>query len=99
MRQCKIHVVAAKHQVIANANASQLWLPILKMHLDECEVRRAAAHIADQHEARLGKPCGKRPAMMKQPVVEGGLRLFEQAQRRQLRDARSLERESARAVI
>jgi hypothetical protein len=99
MRQREVHVVAAKHQMVAYADARQLRLAILEMHLDECEVRRAAAHIADEHEARLREFGAKRRAMMKQPVVENGLRLFEQAQRGQLRDARGLKRERTCAII
>ncbi len=47
--QCQIHVVAAQHQVLADADAGQLRLALLQAHVDQAEVGGATAHIADQH--------------------------------------------------
>ena len=77
MRQREVHVVAAEHQVVAHADARELRLTVLHLHLDQREVSRAAAHVADQHEPRFGELIAKRAAMPEQPVVEGCLWLFQ----------------------
>ncbi len=99
MRQREVHIVAAEHQVVAHADSRQLRLPILHLHLDEGEVGGAAAHVADQHEARVRQFGAKRAAMPEQPVIESRLRLFQQPQLRQLRHACRFERQGAGAVV
>ena len=99
MREREVHVVAAEHQVVAHADARQERLAILHLHFDQREVGRAAADVADEHEAGRAKLVVERFAMVEQPVVERGLRFFEQAQRRQLRHPGRFERQRARAFV
>ena len=83
MRQHQIHVVAAKHQMFANADPGQLRLTVLHFHLDQGEIGGAAADIAHQDQPRLFQLCRKRIPMPEQPVVESSLRLLQQPQLRQ----------------
>ena len=79
----QVHVVAAQHQVVADADAGQARRAAAVrggLDLDQREVGGAAADVAHQHQARSGKLIRKTVAMAEQPVVEGGLRLLEQAQ-------------------
>ena len=99
-REREVHVVAAKHQVVADADTREGRLAVAaRRDIDEREVGRAAADVADQHAARSGKRLAQRVTLPVQPVVERGLRLFQQPQRGQLRTPRGFDRQCARAVV
>ena len=46
----EIHVVAAEQDVIANCDTLQRKVAVLFGNHDQAEVRRAAAHVAHQHQ-------------------------------------------------
>ena len=73
--------------------------PSRMLDFDQREVGGAAAHVADQHETRVRKLAREPFAMMKQPVVERRLRLFEQPQRGQAGHARRFHGQRARAFV
>ena len=99
-REREVHVVAAEHEVIADADPRECGLAVVaERHVDEREVGRAAADVADQHAPRAGERVAQRRAVAVQPVVERGLRFFEQPQRGQPREARGFDRQRARAVV
>ena len=99
MRERQIHVVAAEHQMIADADPRELRLAIVQADFDQREVGGAAAHVADEHETGVREFVGEPLAMMKQPVVERRLRLFEQLEAIQTGHARGLHGERARAFV
>ncbi len=78
MREREVHVVAAEHQMVAHADAREFRLTVAHAHFDQREVGGAAADVADQHELCVSQLGCKAFAMMKQPVVERGLRFFQQ---------------------
>ena len=99
MREREVHVVAAEHQMIADADTRELRLAVFHAYFDQRQVGGAAADVADQHEARVRQFVGKPLAMMEQPVVERRLRLFKQPQRRQPGHARRFDGQRPRAFV
>ena len=85
MRQRQVHVVAPQHQVVAHADARQAGRAAggIKFHVDQAQVGGAAAHVADQHAARLRQFRVQPVVVAQQPVVERRLGFFQQAQLRQ----------------
>src|SRR5262249_37788971 len=76
-RQRRIHIVAAKQDVIADRDTLEHNFTGLFLHRDETEIRRAATDIDDQDDVaymNLFPPVG----VSSDPGVEGRLRLFEQ---------------------
>ncbi|MDR8998881.1 hypothetical protein FEP67_05030 [Burkholderia multivorans] len=99
-REREVHVVAAEHQMIADADARKRRLAIVAgRDVDERQIGRAAADVADQHASRRGERVAQRRTLAVQPVVERGLRLLEQPQRGQPRASRGLDGQRARAVV
>ncbi len=78
MREREVHVVAAEHQMVAHTDAGERRLAVAHLDFDQREVGGAAAHVADQHEPCIRQFSRQTLAMMKQPVVERGLWLFQQ---------------------
>ncbi len=99
MGESEIHVVATKHQVVADADARQLRLAVLERHLDQRQVRRAAADIANKQQPRTREFLGEALLVAEKPVIEGRLRLFEQAQMRQAGLSCGFERQRARTFV
>ncbi len=99
MGKGEVHVVATEHQVIADANAGQHRLAVTQCDLDQRQVGRPAADIADQQQARLCELVGELPLMAEEPVVEGRLRLLEQPQVRQPGLPRCRQCQCARAFV
>ena len=103
VRQRQVHVVAAEHQMFADADARQTRQAIgggrSVLDRNQRQVRGAAADVAHQHLLRAVQLRGQLLALAKQPVVEGGLRFFQQAQRGQAGIARGLQRQGARAFV
>ncbi len=98
----QVHVVAAQHQVVADADAGQARRRDAVrggLDLDQGEVGGAAADVAHQQQAGLRELGGELFAVAEQPVVEGGLRLLQQAQARQAGEAGRLQGERARALV
>ncbi len=98
----QVHVVAAQHQVVADADAGQARRRDAVrggLDLDQGEVGGAAADVAHQQQAGLRQLGGELFAVAEKPVVEGGLRLLQQAQARQAGEAGRLQGERARAFV
>ncbi|GAB1461918.1 hypothetical protein MASR2M50_36930 [Thauera sp.] len=98
----QVHVVAAQHQVVADADAGQARRRDAVrggLDLDQGEVGGAAADVAHQQQAGLRERGGELFAVAEQPVVEGGLRLLQQAQARQAGEAGGLQGERACALV
>ena len=74
--QRQVHVVAAQHQVVAHADAGQLWPLWRVFHLNQRQVGGAAAHIAHQQPLGVGQFGGQLVAVAEQPVVERCLGFF-----------------------
>jgi hypothetical protein len=102
VRQRQVHVVAAEHQVLADGAAAQAWQParlVRRADVDQREVGRPAAHVAHQHAPHAVQRRGQRLAVAEEPVLEGGLRLLHQRQRRQARQPRGLQRQRPRRLV
>jgi hypothetical protein len=95
----EVHVVAAEHQVIADADARQHRLAVAQRDLDQRQVGGAAADVADEQQARLCEFVGEPLLMPEEPVVEGRLRFLEQAQVRQPGLPRCRQRQGAGAFV
>jgi len=70
--QCQIDIVAPQNQVVAYGNTLESRAAVLhRPQVDQREVRRSAAHIADQHEFIGFDKLGPLPFMGHQPTVKG----------------------------
>ena len=97
--QRQVHIVAAQDQVVAHADAGERRLAIFRFDLDQAEVGGAAADVGHQHQARLAQVFAQVRAMPVQPVVQRGLRFFQQANIRQAGLFRRLQRQRTRAFV
>jgi hypothetical protein len=97
----QVHVVAAQHQVVADADAGELGRAAVGAGLDlhQREVGGAAAHVAHQHQPGLGQLGGEGGAVAEDPVLEGGLGFLDQAQPRQAGEAGGLDGEGPGAFV
>ena len=78
-REQEVHVVAAQQQVIADGDALEhRRLVVGHLRADQRQVGGAAADVDDQHQRNAGELAGDALPMDARPVVEGGLRLFEE---------------------
>ena len=104
MRQGEIHVVAAEEQVVANGDAMEadgalgVTLRFVPADLDQAEIGRAAADVADQDalpglDVSIPVVAGRID-----PGVEGGLRLFEEQDTRASPASRAASTVSSRAI-
>ena len=74
-RDCRIHVVAAEHQMIADRNAAQAFA---FADLDQREVGSAAADIHHQHQRHAFESRREIVAMTRGEIVKGSLWFFDQ---------------------
>ncbi len=99
-REREVHVVAAEHEVVAHAGARELRLAGgVQRDIDEREVGGAAAHIDHEQAARVGEWIGQIGAVREDPVVERGLRLFDEVDGAEAGECGGLEGELARAFV
>ena len=83
----------------AAAQARQAAGLVRRADVDQREVGRPAAHVAHQHAPHAVQRRGQRVAVAEEPVLEGGLRLLHQRQRRQPGQPRGLQRQCARRLV
>jgi hypothetical protein len=95
----EIHVVATEHQVVADADAGQVGSPSLIATW--ISVRSVVPPPTSQTSSSRvsASSVGELVLMAEQPVVESGLRLFEQAQIGQAGLPRGFQRQRARAFV
>ena len=63
MRQGQVDIIAAQHQMIADADTGQFRLLFAVFDLDQRQVGRAAADIADQQQMDIGQRLSDRAGM------------------------------------
>ena len=83
VRQHQVHVVAAQHQVLADADALQHRFAMFDLHADQAEVGGAAADVGHQDQPALRQVLRQRGTMPVQPVMQRCLRFLDQVQPRQ----------------
>ena len=101
MGQRQVHVVATQHQVVTDADAGEFWRGAVRpgLDLDQRQVGGAAAHVAHQHQPGAVEFGSETVAIAIQPVLKGGLRLFDQAQPGQAGEAGRFEGERPGAFV
>src|SRR5580704_19254609 len=78
MGERQIHIVAAKQNVFANADALKFQAARDICYSDQAEIGCAAADIADQHDIAMSNQVAPRSARLRGPGVECRLRLLQQ---------------------
>ena len=99
--QRQIHVVAAKHQVFTHGCARKGRQAAIcrRLHANQRQIRRAAAHVHHQHQTAGCQLLRKLLALQHQPVVKGCLGLFQQLDALQACELRSLQRQRTCAFV
>ena len=78
MRQRQIHIIAADQQMIADGAPLQHQFALILGRLDQRQIRRASAHVADQHHIAGPQMLAPLIPLCMQPGVHRGLRFLEQ---------------------
>ncbi len=74
----QIHIVAAKQNVFADADALKFEATLDICYSDQAEIGCPAADVADQHDIAVSNQVAPRSARLRRPGVECRLRLLQQ---------------------
>ncbi len=100
MRQRQIEVVAAENEMLTHRHAMKLCLALtIDGDVDEREIGRAAADVADQNLLPWSNQLLPILSMGVDPLINGGLRLFDEHNARQSCDRCGLDRQLASDLV